>query len=176
MLHKIVFLLFLSFLIFSCKKRDVQEKIEVKKPEMSIVKQYKKYNEVDAFSLERIANWKEYTALKEFLNRFQKTSPNEALSNASELNDLVKNVKDSIRITELKTHAFRARMNVLENETLRLADMTSISAISAKEVNAQVAKIFTLYSSVNDKINTVYKKKRMDVDDFFNLDTKKKKP
>lgn len=176
MLKKIVFLLFLSFFLYTCKKKNPQEKVEVKKPEMSIVTQYKQYNELDKFSFEKTANWKEYTVLKEFLNRFQKTSPNEALSNASELKELVKNLKDSIRIEELKTSAFKTRINVLENEALRLADMNTISAISAKEVHNQINKILTVYGSLNDKINTVYKKKRIDVDDFFNLDTKKKKP
>lgn len=175
MLKKIVFLLFLSFFLYHCKKSSQQEKIEVKKPEMSIANQHKKYNELDKFSSEKIANWKEYTALKEFLNRFESISPNNALNNALELKDLTKQLKDSIRIEELKNRAFKARVNVLENEALRLADMTYIPTIGPKEVNNQVDKIFLIFGSLNTKITSFYKQEQLnkdiDLKDFLSLDS-----
>ena len=90
------------------------------------------------------------------LNRFEKISPNEALNNALNLKDLAKDLKDSLKIKNFKISSFEARLNVLLNEALRLADMTKIPAIKAEEVNNQVAKILLIFSSLNEKINTVY--------------------
>lgn len=46
--------------------------------------------------------------------------------------------------------------------------MTYIPAITAKEINAQIDKIFLVFGSVNAKINTIFNKKRLDED--FNLE------
>ena len=83
-------------------------------------------------------------------------------------------MKDSLAIKSLKTPAFKSRMNVLENEILRLLDMNEIPAITAKEVNAQIDKMFLVFGSLNDKINTVYDQekfnKEINLDDFFVLE------
>jgi len=47
--------------------------------------------------------------------------------------------------------------------------MTLIPSISASEVNSQVEKIMVIFGSVNDKINTVYTKKKFDKE--INLDS-----
>jgi hypothetical protein len=66
-------------------------------------------------------------------------------------------MKDSIRVKDLKTPSVIARINVLENETLRLADMATISSIKDSEVKEEVTNILTVYSAINSKINTIYK-------------------
>ncbi|SDX69988.1 hypothetical protein SAMN05444411_10874 [Lutibacter oricola] len=104
-----------------------------------------------------IENWKEYKDLDEFLLKYYNISKFEALTNAKELTGLVKLMKDSIRVENLKSLNVKARINVLENQTLRLADMALISSISDEEVTSEVLKIVELYDAFNSKINTIYK-------------------
>ena len=77
------------------------------------------------------------------------------MNNSRELNDITKSIIDSVQPQFLGTAAFKARLNLLYNETLRLYDMSSIPAIKATEVNHQVANILNAFSSVNFKINTI---------------------
>jgi len=86
------------------------------------------------------------------------------LNNAIQLSEVVKFLKDSIRPTELLNLSFRTRVNVLENEALRLKDMTFITAITAKEVNVQVDKIIAAFSATNSKINTIYSQLEVEKD------------
>lgn len=111
---------------------------------------------IDRIAKKEITAWKEYNTLDSLLKRFSAISANEALDNALELTDLVKKLKDSIRPKALASPAFKTRIHVLENETLRLKDMTYISAITANEVNHQVTKIVEAFAATNSKINTVY--------------------
>lgn len=60
--------------------------------------------------------------------------------------------------------SFRTRVNVLENETLRLKDMTFIPAITANDVNTQVDKILAAFSATNSKINTIYSQLEVEQD------------
>ena len=60
------------------------------------------------------------------------------------------------KIEQLKKPNIIARINVLENETLRLADMANIPSISKEEVKEEVSNILAIYSAMNSKINTIY--------------------
>lgn len=141
----------------------------------------KKHDEINSVKknfLKEIENWQAYRNVNELLKRYEQVSPSEALNNALELKDLTKVLKDSIDIETLKIQSFQARLNVLHNESLRLADMTYISAITAEEVNNQVAKILVVFSSTNEKINTVFTQKKfeeeIDITNFYiGLDTTK---
>jgi hypothetical protein len=104
-----------------------------------------------------VTNWREYNDVDDFITQFYNISTSEALSNAKELSDLVILMKDSIRVKDLKIPSVIARINVLENETLRLADMSTISSIKDTEVKEEVTSILTVYSALNSKINTLYK-------------------
>jgi hypothetical protein len=104
-----------------------------------------------------IDKWREYADVDDFITSFYNISTSEALSNAKELSDLVKLMKDSIRVTDLKIPSLIARINVLENETLRLADMATIPSIKNSEVKEEVTSILTVFSAINSKINTIYK-------------------
>ncbi|WP_457618374.1 hypothetical protein, partial [Lutibacter sp.] len=87
-------------------------------------------------------------------------------------------MKDSIRIEKLKQPSVIARLNVLENEALRLADMATIHSISNEEVKNEVEKIVEIYSAVNSKINTIYKvaaiQKSLEVDTETPIEVKEK--
>ncbi len=162
-------IMILMFFVFSCKKQRSEKEDVIKevvvKPEMTIALNHKKPKGLNSTSKKELETWKAYNEFNKFLERFENISPNEALSNASELKELIKNLQNHLyekqryKIKEFNTNAFRARINVLENEVLRLNDMNTISSITAKEVNQQVDKIFLLFSSFNAKINTIFVKR-----------------
>jgi hypothetical protein len=130
---------------YSCQKHDVPLNLEKQ-------------------SINKIENWNEYQSVTENLELFSSISPSEALNNAIKLSEVVKFLKDSIRPKELINLSFRTRVNVLENETLRLKDMTFIPAITANDVNTQVDKILAAFSATNSKINTIYSQLEVEQD------------
>lgn len=165
--------------LFSCdEKQNQNSKKEVVKPLLSVVKEYSKVKGINPVFKKNVENWSELKAVESFLERFKKVSANEVLSNALELKGLVENLRDSVKPNLFDTSSFKARVNIFYNETLRLADMTTIPAIKAEEVHIQTEKIIDAFSSINAKVNTVFSKKRfedeIDVDvTFIGLDSTK---
>ncbi|MDF1516343.1 MAG: hypothetical protein P1P79_00220 [Lutibacter sp.] len=106
---------------------------------------------------EALKNWKEYQQVDELLLKYYSITTLQALADAKELSELVKQMKDSISIEKLQKPNIIARINVLHNETLRLADMATIPSISKEEVKEEVGNIVEIYSAMNSKINTIYK-------------------
>jgi hypothetical protein len=103
-----------------------------------------------------VTNWKNYQNAATILNSFYAISNAEALSVAKELSGLVNKLKDSIPDEKLRSAAVLTRINILNNECLRLNDMASISSISPQEVAESVKKIAEAYSGFNAKLNSVY--------------------
>ncbi|MGG8496696.1 hypothetical protein ACQY1Q_09780 [Tenacibaculum sp. TC6] len=138
---------------------------------MEVINSYN-YTEPDSIALRNIKKWTEYFDLKDFLNEYTEISAREALNNALELRELTKKAKDSNKVQELQTPAFMARIDVFENEVLRLADMTYIPSISSNEVNFQIKNVFSTFNSLNSKIEHTYRKKSFDnsvkIDSIFN--------
>lgn len=173
----------LSFLIliifFSCKDKNEQTLLKDDvQPLLSIVKEYPSVKQISPIFRKDVENWEELNAIANFLDRFKKGSANEVLSNALELKGLIKSLKDSVKPNLFDDAAFKTRINILNNETLRLADMTSISAITAEEVHLQTEKIINAFSAINAKINTVLSKKRFEDEigvsiSFIGLDSTK---
>ena len=102
-------------------------------------------------------NWKEYKDVDELITEYYNISVFEALSRSEELADLIKFMKDTIRVDAVDKINVIARFNVLHSEALRLVDMSIIPSISDEEVGEEVGQIIEVYSSVNAKINTIYK-------------------
>lgn len=174
MRYYLVVLISFLFIITSCKKKQEQKNDPVQKTGMNAVANHTPYTKLDAASIKNIKKWKEYFIIEDFIQQFEETSATEALNNAIELKTLTKQLKDSLNIDALKTSAFKARINVFENEVLRLTDMTFIPSITSHQVNSQVEKTLALFGSMNDKINTVYAKKRFDkaikLDSLFTIE------
>ena len=149
--------------MFSCgnDKKDTA-KTTIEKPKRSIAKKHVRLENVSKDFKDKIENWKDLQTVTEFIKKFNNVSPNEALSNALELRDLVASLKDNKIPAFCNIPSFHARINVLYNETLRLADLTLIPAITSEEINAQVDKTIAAFSSVNSKINSIYTKKRFE--------------
>jgi len=147
----------------SCNKEV--EKTEVNQSEISALRAVFEHSVSEVVSNDfqmQIADWNELNVLKNFLDRFIKASPKEVLSNSLELRDLIKLLKESKKSILFQNPSFETRVNILYNESLRLADMNTIPAITANEVNTQVDKILDAFSAVNAKINTIFSKKKFE--------------
>ena len=145
---------------------------------MSIAEMHTATENVLSTHLKEVKDWNELQDIDSFFVKYRKITPNEALSNAIELKDLIKRLNDSVKPEKFKIPSLTARINILYNEALRLADLTRIGAIKAQEVNTQVAKTMDAFSNINIKINTILAKMRfeneIDIDvTFIGLDTTK---
>ena len=145
---------------------------------MSIAAMHTATENVLSTHLKEVKDWNALKDIDSFFVKFRKITPNEALSNAIELKDLIKRLNDSVKPEKFKIPSLTARINILYNEALRLADLTRIGAIKAQEVNTQVAKTMDAFSNINIKINTILAKMRfeneIDIDvTFIGLDTTK---
>ncbi|WP_439129614.1 hypothetical protein [Polaribacter sp.] len=175
---KYLYIFLLIPFLFSCDdKQETEVAVKVAKPLMSIVAKHNPTKSIAPKFLKDVADWQKLKLVDSFFVNYRKISPNEALNNAVELKDLVKSLNDSIP-EKFNIPSFKARVNVLYNETLRLADLTDIPAIKATEVNAQVDKTIEAFSAVNIKVNTILQKQLfedlIDVDiSFIGLDTTK---
>ncbi|MDX6745766.1 hypothetical protein SHK09_03080 [Polaribacter sp. PL03] len=175
---KYIYLLLVSLLVVSCGKKQDENAVKKPKPLMSLVQSHSATRNVNPTFLKDVKDWKELKAIDSFFVKFRKISPDEALSNAIELKDLIKSLKDSVKPSSFNMPSLNARVNILYNEVLRLADLTEIGAITAEEVNTQVDKTMSAFSDVNTKVNTILAKKRfeneIDIDvKFIGLDTTK---
>lgn len=173
-------LLLLLLLIFiSCKKTN--QEIDENKQDQSLRSIAKVHHTAKAVMpkfKKEIDDWEELNSVSLFLDRFKKASANEILSNALELKSLTASLRDSIKPVIFTQPSLNARINILHNESLRLADMAKIPAISSDEIHLQTDKIITAFSSINTKINTVLLKKQfeeaIDIDvSYIGLDTTK---
>ena len=166
-------------IFFSCdkKKVGVVQKQEIKSL-LSVVKNYNFAEKVNPLFIKDIEDWEELKAVDNFLSRFKKASPNEILSNALELKELVQSLKNGIKPPLFENASFNTRVNILQNETLRLSDMTFIPAIKPEEVTMQTDKIMNAFSAVNSKVNSILLKKGFEDDidldiDYIGLDSTK---
>ena len=159
MKHIYPFLLIILLLNFSCNRNketaEVSEKSDSLKFDANRIE-----NRIGETLIPEakaaLKNWKEYQNIDELLLKYYSITTLEALTNAKELSELVKRMKDSISVEKLQKPNIIARINVLHNETLRLADMATIPSISKEEVKEEVGNIVSIYSSINSKINTIY--------------------
>ena len=104
-----------------------------------------------------LADWNEFQEVTSKIERYTSITKSQALENAKELSELVKKVSDSVKIDLLDRPDMKIRFNVLYNHALRLDDMSTINSITDEEVVAEVTNILNAFSSVNDKINSIYK-------------------
>ena len=163
--------------LMSCKESTQIDSVkDLKKSDRNIIVHHKKSSTITPSSLKKIETWQAYTAFNDFIKRFEKTSPDEAFDNVAELKELTLALEDSLNIVSFKNSAFKSRLHVLKNEVMRLEDMEDIPAITSKEVNLQVDKIFLVFTSLNNKINTVFNQEKfekdIDLGDFFTMDKK----
>lgn len=159
---KFIFYVVIIFVIISCDDHKKFENQLQKKPESSNIYKHKIIGFIESKFQSKIDDWEEYENLSVFLDQYISISPNDALNNSRELNDIAKSIYDSVKPVFLETPAFNARINLLFNETLRLYDMSSIPTIKAIDVNEQIDKIINAFSAINFKINTILKQRELE--------------
>lgn len=108
-------------------------------------------------------DWLKYQHVKSKIENYSKVTRIEALQNAKELSDLVIDVSDTIDIKMLDRPDMKIRFNVLNNHVLRLDDMSTIPTITDEEVESEVSKLLSAFSSINEKINTLIKIDELDI-------------
>lgn len=118
--------------------------------------------QLNAQAKEEMSNWLEYQNLSEFIPNLYKTDTKQALFDSQRILELSKQLKDSIRIKKMDIPSFRARLHVLYNESLRLADMDSIKSITPEEVVLQTKNIVNAYDAINSKINMLISQERLE--------------
>ena len=160
MFYKKLIFLILSILILSCNKSASKKNNEIEQDSLinnstKIIHHIAKLN---SKAKDLVANWDEYQNIDELLIQYQNISTNLALLNAKELSVLANHLKDSIRVENLKIPSVKIRLNVLHNETLRLADMASIPRIKEEQVIEEKNNILNAYSALNLKINNIVNK------------------
>jgi len=164
-------ILFLSFFILSCNN-DSKNIVASKKEETQ--KNTSTDDEVFKINLKKVAlhseakkiveDWQEYLSVSEFIPKFYNTSTKEALFNSIEFYKLTSYLKDSTKIKRFKKPSIKIRINVLNNEALRLFDMDSIPSITNKEVIHETENIINAYNALNIKINNSIKRELISKD------------
>lgn len=166
-----LFLFLILFSVFSCKNNATTANQETKD---SLVVNANRITNTISETLtptakKELENWQEYNDVDEFIIDYYNISITEALTKSEALEGMVKLMKDTIRVDVLDKPNVIARFNVLHNETLRLADMATMTSISDQEVVNEVNQIIEVYASLNSKINTIYK--AQDLEDALEVDT-----
>ena len=163
MFHKKFIFLILSILILSCNKSVSKKNNEIKQDSLisNTTKIIHPIAKLNSKAKKLVANWDEYQNMDELLIQYQNISANLALLNAKELSVLANQLKDSIKVENLKIPSVKIRLNVLHNETLRLADMARIPSITEEEVVEENNNILNAYSALNLKINNIVNKENL---------------
>lgn len=155
---KYYFLLLISLVFISCNNKQVKQETVRKKPAMNVVHQHTVNVLVDKAVVKKIEAWSFYASFEKKIAKYYSISASEALNNAIDLAQEATRLKNNKKPIALTTNSFKTRIDVLENEALRLKDMTYIPAITAAEVNKQVDKILAAFAATNSKINSVFTK------------------
>lgn len=163
----------LLFLTFSCQK----DKKEAEKnnyserfiDSLATRESFLLKEKLQPAAKEMTKDWNEYNKVNELLNEYRTTTASEIKLNAKELARLTRELKDSIRIETFKDPAYRIRLNVLNNEALRLADMSEIPSITETAIFKEYQKVFDAFSAINSKLNNATKKEKInkDLKDFL---------
>ena len=106
---------------------------------------------------EEVATWEKYQLIETKMQRYQSITKSEAMQNSEELYLLIEDASDTIDVKILDRLDVKMRFNVMHNHAFRLHDMLTITSITEEEVMTEVTRLLDAYSSLNDKINVVYK-------------------
>lgn len=157
-MSKIVVVFFLIMLsLASCKKKDEQrvEEYPTSSERLNTIKSDKPIIKLNAKSEELVAPWGEYHKFDDLISQYQEIPMSNALLNSKELEELARQLKDSVRIERLDIPAIKMRLNVLHSETMRLADMATIPTITEEAVTEENNNVIEAFSALNLKINNM---------------------
>ncbi len=154
---KNIFFIFIILLIISCDKKTSKDNIIIQK-DTTLTKKAIAINievKLNSKAKKIVENWKEYQNFDKFIIQYRNISSSDGFLNADELSELAQQLKDSIRIEEFQIPSVRIRLNVLYNETLRLADMSTIKNMTEIDFINENKNILNAFSALNSKINNI---------------------
>lgn len=168
---KNIFFILLVLVIFSCGKATKTAEALTTNDSIPANKTQIKSTIVPLTGEAQLAmdNWGEYQKFDDFIEQYKNITISDALFNARDLANLAQQLKDSIRIEKFKIPSVKIRLNVLYNETLRLADMAEIKTIREEEVLQENENILNAFSALNLKINNILSQENLnsDVEEFI---------
>jgi len=165
MFKKIILLSLFSICLCSCNDKKGQE------PEQQSQKIIKSDNKKSSNSIGEtltpeakkiVQDWNEYLTIDDLLDDFYSITTDDALLKARSLSERAQELKDSIRIQAFDRPDIKIRLNVLYNNTLRLADMENISSIETQEIKTEITNILNAFSAINSKINNLTSQKYLE--------------
>ncbi len=160
-------LFFILFIItfFSCKKHVIKQEtntvIDTTRADVFKVNNIIKLN---TKAKNMVKDWIEYQKMHEFIQQYYHISIDDAMLNAKEFSKLSQQLKDSIRIEKLDIPSVKIRLNVLNNEILRLTDMATITNISSSDIKKESGNILDAYFALNSKINNIISQENLNSD------------
>lgn len=174
-MQRILIIFFLSsFFLFSCKESVNDETKFESLKKQDTIRQYftvKISEPLLPEAKEFVKGWGEYQNLNKFLKQHASSNAEETMFNAKELSRLASEMKDSIRIEALKTPAYQIRLNVLQNEALRLKDMSELPNLPEQTIIDEYKKIYAAFSAFNSKLNNNLKQDKLnnELKDFVDM-------
>jgi hypothetical protein len=164
-LKYLFFILFITIL-FSCKKHNIDQESAtiIDTTRTHIFKVNKRIIELNTKANNMVKDWIEYQKIDEFIQQYYHISIDDAMLNAKELSKLSQQLKDSIRVEKLDIPSVKIRLNVLNNEILRLADMATITNISSSDIKKESENILDAYFALNSKINNLISQENLNSD------------
>ena len=154
----------LILLALGCSKKPQQEEVPEYVTEPGQVSKLESTAPVVALSPESeklVSPWPEYGALTQLIVQYRVISKADALLNSDDLEELARQLKDSIRVEKLDIPSVRMRLNVLHNEAKRLEDMSTIPTITDEEVLYENDNLLDAYAALNIKINDLSRQERI---------------
>jgi len=156
-MNKYIFFLFIITFV-SCDKDAKLEDVEKTNDSKTIYEDVSfkvniKNQKLHSEAKHAVEDWLEYQNVSDFIPKFYNTSTKEALFNSIEFYKLTSFLKDSTKIERFIKPSVKTRINVLNNEALRLFDMDSITSITNKEIIHETNNIINAFNALNIKIN-----------------------
>ena len=144
-------------LLANCRSAEKQENTPVnsENEKANILKVDQPIAPLNHKSKKLVEPWPEYQKFDEIIRQYEEVSMSEALLNSVELSELAQHLKDSIRIERLDIPSVKIRLNVIHNESLRLADMSTIPTITEHEILEANKNVINAFSALNLKINNM---------------------
>ncbi|MFG6685058.1 hypothetical protein ACGK9U_00640 [Mariniflexile sp. HNIBRBA6329] len=156
---KVLSVLSLLVMVFSCKKNQEtvepttikpNDSLEIKAKDISKIK-YTDYI-LDTRVEEKITHWNYYKELHEVVNNVKKADLTYFKNNDKEIRELLINLKQSIPL-EVNSASVMARITALETKLLKLESLSNLDTTSKTELLTTIKEFLVAFSNFNLQMN-----------------------
>ena len=157
--NKILFVISLFILCFSCKKTqentsadaaEQSNRQEITEKDMSKIK-YVEYA-LDLKTEDTIENWVEYSQLQDLIKDIKKGDLSFFNDNKTVIKLLLKELKSNIP-DQVNSASITARILVLETKLYKLESLSNLSTTSKEELIAVIKEFLVSFSNLNMQMN-----------------------